>query len=147
MYSTKSNSITVNVHLYQWHQKTNLEVLIDCGTTDNFIDQRTVESLHIGTRLLPEPRLVRNVDGTPNKAGHITRFANLTVRRGDKTVTLGFYVANLGRDRLILGLPWLKVFNPTIDWSRLALIGDDIHIKTAGYGRRKPKLNINTIRV
>src|ERR1700676_2650119 len=99
----------------------------------------------MGTRSLPEPRLVRNVDGTPNKAGPITHFTNLTIRRGEKTVTLGFYVANLGHDRLILGLHWLKVFNPTIDWPRIALVGEDIHIETAGYGRRKPRISINTI--
>src|ERR1700689_301414 len=50
---------------------------------------------------------------------------------------MGFYVANLGRDRLILGHPWFKQFNPSIDWRTNTLQGEDIVIETAGYQNRK----------
>jgi hypothetical protein len=35
---------------------------------------------------------------------------------GKETKKMVFYVTNLGRDRIILGMPWFKVFNPQIDW-------------------------------
>jgi hypothetical protein len=39
MYSNKKDSMTINVHLYQWHQKTDVEALLDSGATNNFINQ------------------------------------------------------------------------------------------------------------
>ena len=29
---------------------------------------------------------------------------------------LKFLIVNLGRDRIIFGYPWLREFNPEIDW-------------------------------
>ena len=61
----------------------------------------------------------------------------------DKATTLlniikqGFYIANLGRDWIILGHPWFHAFNPTIDWETNQLQGDDIKIETAGYRGKK----------
>ena len=46
---------------------------------------------------------------------------------------LGFYVANLGRDRLILGYPWFMKFNPNFNWKHNTLEGEDVEIDTAGY--------------
>ena len=46
---------------------------------------------------------------------------------------MGFYVANLGRDRLILGYPWFQKFNPQFDWKTNTLEGDEVEIDTAGY--------------
>jgi hypothetical protein len=50
---------------------------------------------------------------------------------------MGFYVANLGRDHLILGHPWFRNFNLVIDWVHNTLTGDEIHIETAGYLSKK----------
>jgi hypothetical protein len=147
MYSNKKDSMTITVHLYQWHQKTDVEALLDSGTTNNFIDQRTVTLLNMGTKALHQPREVRNIDGTPNQAGSITHYCNLWVRQGSKKVQMGFYVANLGRDRLILGHPWFQNFNPIIDWVHNTLIGDEIHIETVGYLSKKenPISELNTV--
>jgi len=90
--------MTVKVHLYMRHQKTDVEALLDSGATENFINQRTIDLLHIGTRSLPQPREVRNVDGTHNQAGSITRYCNLWIRQGPKNIKMGFYVANLGHN-------------------------------------------------
>jgi hypothetical protein len=57
---------------------------------------------------------------------------------------LGFYVANLGSDRIILGHPWFKSFNPSINWSPNQLEGEDIILETAGY-RAKSKPQAATI--
>jgi hypothetical protein len=63
---------------------------------------------------------------------------------GAKTVKLGFYVVNLGSDQIILGHPWFKTFNPSIDWHTNCLKGDDFSIETAGY-RSKTGPRIRTI--
>jgi hypothetical protein len=59
--------------------------------------------------------MVHNVDGTANQEGSITQYCNLWIKTGEKEEKLGFFVANLGHDRIILGHPWFKHFNPVID--------------------------------
>jgi hypothetical protein len=145
MYSKKKDSMTIPLSVYMWHKKTETTALLDSGATHNFIDKRAITSLGLGTRTLPYPLQVNNVDGTINSEGSITRFCNLWIRQGDRTVKLGFYVANLGSDRIILGHPWFKSFNPSINWSSNRLEGEDIIIETAGY-RSKPRARTTTIR-
>jgi hypothetical protein len=115
MYSNKKDSMTIPISVHMWHKKTETKVLLDSGATHNFIDKRAVNSLGLGTRSLPHPLQVNNVDGSLNQEGSITQYCNLWIRQKDKVVKLGFYVANLGSDRIIFGHPWFKTFNPSID--------------------------------
>jgi hypothetical protein len=144
MYSKKKDSMTIPLSVYMWHKKTETTALLDSGATHNFIDKWAVASLGLGTRALPHPLQVNNVDGTINSVGSITHFCNLWICQGDKNVKLGFYVANLGSDRIILGHPWFKSFNPSIDWRSNQLEGEDIIVKTAGY-RTKSRSRATTI--
>ena len=120
-----------------WHQTAQVLALLDSGATENFIDKRTVKTLGLGTRLLSHPLNIHNVDGTLNREGRITHYADLWVRRGNLATKLRFYVTNLGRDRLILGHPWFRKFNPIIDWTKNTLQGEDICLETVGYQLKK----------
>jgi hypothetical protein len=90
---------------------------------ENFMDQSTVKKLRLGTKKLKYPIQVQNIDGTNNKAGYITDFLNLIITQGTKKVPAKFYITNLGGDRAILGYPWLRDFNPNIDWPTRKLRG------------------------
>ena len=144
MYSMKKDSMTIQIQVHAWHQKTETAALLDSGATHNFIDTRAIKSLGLGTQILTHPRVVHNIDGTINQAGTITRYCNLSIRQGERTSKLGFFVASLGHDRIILGHPWFKAHNPTINWTMNTLLGPKICIKTAGY-RRKSSTTIKTI--
>src|SRR6202453_2212369 len=133
MHSSKADSVTIAILVKMWHKETKTEALLDSGATNNFIDERAVNSLNLGTRKLPQTLQVNNVDGSTNRAGNVTKFCNLWLTREGKKVKMGFYVTNLGRDRLILGHPWFRAFNPTINWETNQLEGDDVTIETAGY--------------
>ena len=133
MYSTQKNSITIPLTVNMWHKTTKIEALLDCGATHNFIDPCTIKTLAMGTNPLKQPLIVHNVDGTVNKGGTISHYCNLWVRQGKHVEKLGFYVANLGRDRLILGYPWFTKFNPSFDWKNNILEGEEVEIDTAGY--------------
>ncbi len=50
--------------------------------------------------------------------------------QANKKVTGQFYIMNLGRDRIILGYPWFRNFNPQIDWPKYKLIGPSMHFDT-----------------
>jgi hypothetical protein len=146
MYSMKLDSMTIPIRFNMYHKSTTVETLLDSGATHNFIDKNTLDSLGLGTRQLSQTLQVNNVDGTTNQGGNITRFCNLWLTQGDRTFKLGFYVADLGKDRIILGHPWFKSFNPHIDWAMNQLIGPDVVVQTAGY-RTKQRLSLRSITI
>ena len=116
-----------------WHKMTQTEALLDCGTTHNFIDPRAIKTLSMGTNPLKQPLIVHNMDGTVNHDRTITHYCNLWVRCSKQVEKLGFYVANLGQDQMILRYPWFQKFNPQFDWNTLTLKGDEVKIDTVGY--------------
>jgi hypothetical protein len=63
-----------------------------------------------------DPILVCNVDGTPNENGPITEVMDMLLHYKGHTEHVTFTVTRLGKEKMILGLPWLKVHNPEIDW-------------------------------
>jgi hypothetical protein len=79
MYSKKEDSMTIPLTIHMWHKKTKTTALLDSGATHNFIDKQAITSLGLGTRALPHPLQVNNVDGTINSEGSITQFCNLWI--------------------------------------------------------------------
>ncbi|KAI0290429.1 hypothetical protein B0F90DRAFT_1553008, partial [Multifurca ochricompacta] len=63
------------------------------------------------------PKIVSNVDGSPNTAGSILRSLSCLVSTGSHSRSFDFFVTNLGSESLILGYPWLAYATPTISWS------------------------------
>ena len=98
-------------------QKTE-EALIDSGATECFLDHRTVSWLWLPPEPLKVPRTIHNIDGTHNQAGHITYKCRLKVQLGTIHQEMDFFITNLGQDRIILGYPFLKLFNPDINWAK-----------------------------
>ncbi|PPQ94852.1 LOW QUALITY PROTEIN: hypothetical protein CVT25_007238 [Psilocybe cyanescens] len=56
------------------------------------------------------------MDGTLNKKGMISTFVELNLTIGNRTNKEILFVSGLGRQKIILGLPWLQKRNPDIDW-------------------------------
>jgi hypothetical protein len=55
------------------------------------------------------------MDGTENKRGTINAYVNLKFKLGDRKFNKRFYVTGLGKQRIILGFPWLHKYNPIIN--------------------------------
>jgi|SRR6266702_4385040 len=98
------------------HATAEQEVLVDSGATDNFISKNLLHQLKISYLPVETPIKIWNVDGTHNQDGAISHFMDLQVCMGTKTKTLRFLIMNLGRDKVILGYPWLTAFEPIIHW-------------------------------
>jgi hypothetical protein len=64
---------------------------------------------------LDEPVKAYNVDGTENKQGTINAYVNLEFKLGDRKFNKCFYVTGLGKQKIILGFPWLHKYNPIIN--------------------------------
>src|SRR6266403_4017673 len=94
------------------------KALLDSGAMDNFIDHRTTERLGIQMETLTQPIRLTNVDGTTNQAGRIESYCEMTIQSGHQRHITRFYETSLGEDRIIFGYPWLRTFNPQVDWEK-----------------------------
>ncbi len=94
------------------------KALLDSGAMDNFIDHRTTERLGIQMEPLKQPIRLTNVDRTTNEAGRIERYCEMTIQSGHQRHVVCFYETSLGEDQIIFGYPWLRTFNPQIDWEK-----------------------------
>jgi hypothetical protein len=128
--SGEKQTIYANFSLQTTRHMTEEKGLLNSGATHNFIDIRTIICLGIGTKRLKKPRTVTNVDRTTNRAGQINRYANLQFNYEGKTTDLPVYVTNLGKDQIILGLPWFRELESTISWKHGKLLGE-LTIKTS----------------
>jgi hypothetical protein len=130
MYISRYNSVTIPFEFETFKGKAEETALVDSGATENFIDYKTVERLRLGTKKLEQVRSLKNIDGTLNQAGSVTRCCDLVLTKGEQSEQVRFYVTNLGNDRFILGYPWLAKFNPDIDWPRAAVKGPKLTVRT-----------------
>ena len=65
---------------------------------------------------LETPVKAYNIDRTENKRGTIKSYVNLEFSLNGKHLKEKFYVTGLGKQKIILGLPWLREHNPEINW-------------------------------
>jgi hypothetical protein len=108
------NSISVPINIGS--SKQTVETLIDSGAGGLFIDQNYAKNFDIN--YLDELVKAYNMDGTENKRGTINAYVNLKFFLGERKFKEQFYVTGPGKQRVILGFPWLHKYNPIIDWKK-----------------------------
>src|ERR1700730_15071186 len=124
------------------------KALLDSGAMENFLDRRTVARLKLPVKQLKDPRWVYNVDGSNNKARQITHECQLKLNYGGKELEQRFFVSDLEVDRALLGYPFLREFNPKINWATGQLqeakgvIIQNAHINTIRWSAAKEVLRI-----
>jgi transposase InsO family protein len=104
--------------------------LLDSGATSNFIDRSfaTRHSFPLEPKALPYQLFV--IDGRPIKSGEVTHSVSLVVQVGKHHQTLTFDVTSLGSYPVVLGTPWLRRFNPRIDWKHNTInLAEDSSVK------------------
>ena len=111
--------VVVTLHINQTDHETT--AIIDSGATGSFIDTQLAQKLNLETSPLRRPVKAFNVDGTANCKGNITQETDIKLSFPDysdvlHSETVRLMVLNLGKPQLILGMPWLRKWNPKIDW-------------------------------
>ena len=108
------NSIFVPINIGL--SKQTIKTLIDCDAGWLFIDQNFSRKFKI--EHLKELVKAFNVDGTKNKKGTIKSYVDPEFWIEHKKFKEQFYVTGLGKQKIILGFPWLNKHNPIIDWKK-----------------------------
>ena len=92
------------------------QILLDSGAKGLFMNQTFIEKNQIPTIPLLKPIIPWNVDGTTNQSGKSTHCTWAHIVFNDQQLLMRFLITNTRKSDVLLGLPWLKEHNPTIDW-------------------------------
>jgi len=100
------------------YEEVAVRVLLDSGTTGLFMDTKFAKRRGFKLKRLRNPLLVRNIDETINIGEAIMHQVecNMFFKKYVKRVKIDIY--NLGKTEVILGILWLAVYNPEIDWEK-----------------------------
>jgi hypothetical protein len=118
---TQNKCLDLPILLSSWRSKKDevgAQALIDSGAEDNFIDNNFAKLMGFETMPLDEPIKVYNIDGTRNKEGINTEFVQVMLEVQGRTMHVDLLATGLGRNKVILGLPWLEDMNLDIDWKQ-----------------------------
>eukprot|EP00884_Botryococcus_braunii_P008953 jgi/Botrbrau1/18059/Bobra.0062s0045.1 len=95
-----------------------VRILLDSGASANFVDEQLVQELSLPTMPLSSHVTIRVADGRTSVLGSNVSM-DLTVGFLDFGVTC--LPTELSYYDLVLGKPWLAVFNPVVNWKLNAL--------------------------
>jgi len=110
--------LKVGLEKLESHEGVAVRALLDSRATGLFMDTTFAKEKGFKMEKLKRPLLVRNVDGTVNAGGAITHQVECNMFFKGHVERARMDVCNLGKMELILGMPWLAVHNPEIDWER-----------------------------
>ena len=92
--------------------------MVDSGATALFIGEAFAKRHKMFLEPLVKPIKLLNIDGTLNKAGSIHYKMRLILCTRTKEKKFEFLVTDCGPETIVLGLPWLRIMNPDIDWAK-----------------------------
>ena len=101
------------------HSRLDSHALVDCGASGfSFIDLEFAHQHNLPQYILKEPRRLEVIDGRPIDTGDITYIVKIDGDINGQQEILTTFVTKLGHYHLVLGNPWRRYHNPTIDWER-----------------------------
>src|ERR1700678_1279085 len=113
----KRNTLFIPITIQDQSGKTvETPALVDSGAGGKFIDQNFARNSKIDIYNLEKPMKALNVDGTENKRGTIKQYVDLTFTINKRPQTQRLFLTGLGKQKIILGFPWLQEQNPVINW-------------------------------
>jgi len=100
------------------HKGVAVRALLDSGATGLFMDMTFAKEKGFKIEKLKKLLLVRNVDGTVNAGRAIMHQVECNMFFKGHVERARMDICNLGKIEVILGMPWLVVHNPEIDWEK-----------------------------
>ena len=112
------NSLSIPIQISGKTEKETVKTLalIDSRAREEFIDQNYAKNSGLDIQQLEKLLKVFNVDGTSKKQGTIKYFIQLDIAVNGQQEKIKLLMTGLGKQRIILGFPWLNKHNPEINW-------------------------------
>jgi len=114
---SSSQHLIIPVAVINGQRRIATHAMLDSGASNSFINASFVREHHIPTARLDREVPVYVIDGRPIATGSITHRTTpfgLTVSTHHESLALD--VTNIGDYPILLGLDWLRLHNPLIDW-------------------------------
>ena len=108
--------IMVKVQLHGEKETVTINVMVDSGATEDFIDSEVCKKHGIKLIRAKNPREIYLADGKPSAMGPVTHMTEVPMDISNHRELATFQVVNLQHHEVILGMPWLREHNPTTDW-------------------------------
>ena len=118
------------------HEGITVKALLDSGVTGMFMDKKMAAKHGFRLQKLERPVVVRNVDGTNNSRKAITYQVEVNMYYRSYVERIRMDMCNLEKTNMILGMLWLQVHNPEINWKT----GEVMMIRCSPLCRRNTKL-------
>ena len=93
-----------------------VKALLDSGAMGMFMNREMVKRYDFKMTKLERPLKVKNVDRTKNSGGNIMYQVEVNVFYKNHVERMRIDICNLEKTEVILGMPWLQVHNPEINW-------------------------------
>ena len=110
--------LKVGLEKLENHKGVAVKALLDSRATGLFMDMTFAKEKGFKMEKLKNFLLVRNVDGTANVGGAIIHQVEYNMFFKGHMERARMDVCNLGKIEVILGMLWLAVYNPEIDWEK-----------------------------
>jgi len=108
--------LNIGVEKVDIHKGITVKALLDSGMTGMFMDRKMVARNRFKLQKLERLVIVRNVDSTNNSRGVIIHQIEVNVYYKSHVERMRMDIYDLGRTDIILGMLWLQVHNPKINW-------------------------------
>ena len=140
--------LNIGVEKINIHEGVMVKALLDSGAIEMFMDRKMAAKYGFKLQKLERPVTVRNVDGTNISAGAITYQVEVNVYYKSYIKKMRMDVCNLRKTDIILGMPWLQVHNPEINWETgevkmtrcPPLCGRNIKLKEEKRGKKEKRI-------
>ena len=119
------------------------KALINYGAGGTFINQNFAKNFDI--QKLKKLITAKNVDGTINKKGTIESYVEIEFQINSQKLKKWFYVTGLGKQRIILGFPWLHKHNHIINWKTGKITWKDFQLNFQKWFEKKKPIPKTTI--
>jgi len=93
-----------------------VKAFLNSGATGISMDKRIAAKYGFMLEKLKRSIMVRNVDGTNNSGEAITYQVEANVYYNGHVERIRMDVCDLGKTKVILGMLWLQIHNPEINW-------------------------------
>ena len=146
--TSTSEHLSKEILVVQGTKKAKIVSLIDSGAMGfGYVDAGLVEELCLVKEPLGQMVEIKVIDGSPCGSGIITHKVTLSLAMGNHSERAELLVIQSPKNPVVLGIDWLRVHNPVINWAQDEILFERCDCKTgalnANDSERVPQRQVN----